>query len=120
MKRMVEKKSNKTKLYKRLVSEKSTVISKCNSLSLKHGHLKNIIGTLYEEVNRKTMLLRDSKVEVAQRSMLTYDLKLSQEELEKTIQEKEILNKDIHILQARITYLEKELKNAKPWWQRIF
>ena len=105
---------------KQLLMQKSEVLEMHKDISFKHKQIKELISDLHYEVSKKEILLEDKTIEESQKSILKYEFALSKRELERAVQEKELLNKDLHILQHRIKHLENEIYKSKPWWSRIF
>lgn len=103
---------------KQLLIEKSSVLDMYRELSFKQKQTRDSVTSLYFEVNKKEILLKDKTLEDSQRSMLKYDFTLTRRELEKTLHQKEVLNKDLTILQRRLKQIENELSKTKPWWHR--
>jgi hypothetical protein len=103
-----------------LYNEKVGAVDSYKQLILEHNRLKTLINDLYFDVNKKEILLKNQNLEPSRQSMLKYDFRLSQKELEKSIYQKELLRKDITILQHRMKHLENEIRKTKPWWQRLF
>lgn len=101
--------------------EEKTILSQMQrDLYSKRRQLKDLISDLHYDVNKKAFLIENDAVEASEKSMLKYDFTLSQRELEKSIHEKELLNKDISILQYRMKQIEDEITKATPWWKRVF
>ena len=101
--------------------EEKTILSQMQrDLYSKRKQLKDLISDLHYDVNKKAFLIENDAVDTSDRSMLKYDFTLSQRELEKSIYEKELLNKDISILQYRMKQIENEITKATPWWNRLF
>lgn len=112
--------SNKLNNEKQLLSHKNSLMDMQKDLSFKHKQVKDLVSDLYYEVNKKSFLLEDETIEDSQRSMLKYDFTLTKRELEKAIFEKELLCKDLNILQTRLKTIENEIIKSKPWWYRYF
>lgn len=105
---------------RQLIAERTNVLTAYRDMTTKYKQTKHLVADLYYEVNKKEILLEDESLEVHQKSMLKYDFTMARRELEKAIYQKEILNKDITILQNRIKHLENEIRKTKPWWRWIF
>ena len=103
-----------------LNEEKALLGQMQRDLYSKRRQLKDLISDLHYDVNKKAFLIDNDAVDASEKSMLKYDFTLSQRELEKSIYEKELLNKDISILQYRMKQIENELTKATPWWKRLF
>jgi hypothetical protein len=103
-----------------LHNQKAEVDNACRELQREHNRVRSLISDLFSEVNRKHELLNNERIDPSQKPMLKYDYTLTQKELEKAIYQKEILRKDITILQKRLNYIENEIRKSKPWWQKLF
>lgn len=99
-----------------LVSEKDKVMNMYKELSYRQQKVKREISNLYYKINRKELL----SVEAKHAESSEEDFSVCKQQLGVAIQEKEILNKDIAILQKRLKFLENEIGKTKPWWQQIF
>lgn len=99
--------------------ERQKLLRKFKVLTFQHKQIKTMIPDLLFDLNKKEILLNEEKIELSQKSMLKYDITLSERELEKAIHQKEIIIKDLAILQRRIKYIENEINKTRPWWQRI-
>ena len=117
---MSKLKSINMKSQKDFHQEKTDLRQKQRDLYSKRSELKGLISDLHYDVNKKAFLIENDAVNASDKSMLKYDFTLSQRELEKSIYEKELLNKDISILQCRMKQVENEITKAKPWWKRLF
>ncbi|MGD9579971.1 MAG: hypothetical protein AB7V50_01230 [Vampirovibrionia bacterium] len=117
---MSKLKSTNNKIRDEFQEEKIALNLMQKDLYSKRRELKDLISDLHYEINKKAFLIENDAIDASEKSMLKYDLTLSKRQLEKSIYEKELLNKDIGILQYRIKQIENDVKKATPWWKRVF
>lgn len=92
--------------------EKDKLQNMYKELSYKQQKVKRVISNLFYRINKEELLAKESS---SQENIID-----CRQQLTSAIQEKEILNKDIAILQKRLKFLENEIRKTKPWWQQIF
>ena len=95
-----------------VIQEKEKLNNMHKELSYRQQKVKREISNLFYRINREELLTKDviDSEHVADcRQQLTF-----------AIQEKEILTKDIAILQKRLKFLENEIKKTQPWWKQLF
>lgn len=103
-----------------IIKEKKDIVMVQKHLEKRHARVKSIISTMFCEMNKDESKLKKVGLDTSERSMLEYDISCSQSRLEKAIYEKELIRKDLAIVQTRLRYLEDEINKTKPWWFNIF
>ena len=111
--------NNSNKNIKNLIVEKCDTLKTKKDISDKYRKIQELISNTYHETNSYSILLESEELNNEQKNKLENDLIKNKNKIEKFIREKEVLKKDISILQNRIKYLENEIKKSKPFWQRI-
>lgn len=104
---------------KKLVVEKCDTLKAKKDISNKYKKIQELISNTYHETISYNILLESKDLDNDQKNKIENDLTSNKTKIEKFIREKEVLKKDITILQYRIKYLENEIKKSKPFWQRL-
>jgi hypothetical protein len=117
---MSNRDSKDTVVEKNLQAEKATILNMQKDLTQQHKRTKKQVYDIHYELTKKEILLENQTMEESQKCMLKYDLTLSRRELERVIYQKEILKKDLTILQTRLKHIENEIRKRKSIWQRLF
>lgn len=103
-----------------LFSERAEILALVDDISIKYKEVKSSVSSLYHSFNKKEILLKTKYMDDSEKSMLKYECSLAKRELERAIHTKELLNKDLTLLQHRLKRIENELKQNKSFWQRFF
>ena len=110
---------NSNNNIKHLIVEKCNAIKSQKDISCKYKKVQDLISNVYNETNNYNLMLDLTDIDKDQKCKIEHNLNKNKIKLEKFIREKEVLKKDITILQHRIKYLENEINKSKSFWQRI-
>jgi predicted nucleic acid-binding Zn-ribbon protein len=105
---------------KNLIAEKCRVINLYKDLSAKQQKVRNNIADLYYKIDKRQFTYVEKPTFNPDISLLEDDINYAKQELERSVQEKEIITKDLAILQLRLKFLENEITKTKSWWQQLF
>lgn len=102
------------------IKEKNEIARVQKHLEIKHEKVKTLISIMFSEINNKETRLKNDSLDTSEKSMLEYDISCFQGRLEKAIYEKELIRKDLAIVQTQLRKLEDEINKTKPWWFKLF